>query len=620
MIFIVKLLKSLKFITLLLPLCLFAASDDAKVVKVSGRATKLIPGSMSASLVKIGDKIPQDTSLVTTRRSFIVLSLADDSKVTIGPRSKIVLSYSANESGSVLSLLKGKLRSKVEKNKNKKLYITTRSAALGVRGTDFQTIYNPQNSITNLLTFNGEVEIAKIDESDIKYKTKVVNSYKRTDNNKVKVVSESFKVPVIGTSDVESLLKQKSPELVKAGQFSGTVSSFDSISKPVKISPVQLSLLYRNDTLLEPSNVVARDISDSKNVGLLFQADQVAPLEGYVDVANKEFAPKSGGVIDLESGLYIPPGKNSVFDEKKRVYVAKSIGNLDSSTGAFIPPKGLRVDPIKGFQPVKSAKKLSPVAKKRLIVVSKVLNSEMKSDLLVKKKSSESVYSFDALTLKERFSKDHIRLNFSTFDFEVEESENSSDRNGQENFVDAKSFDLEWLLSGSGNYRPRLMFGLASSGSTEEQRRYVKPGDQLFSIGVGLDFYLNSDIYLSSAVIIKEHLVPSYDTDLTASLVPVALNQLSFGLNYDFYRHKRLMLSTFFDLNTNFHKSDKDVTVKNGFGFGLGLGAEYNLNRANSILFNLYHREQYYKVRNNIFNSKVTSFRSGLSLSYKYSF
>ncbi len=620
MIFIVKLLKSLKFITLLLPLCLFAASDDAKVVKVSGRATKLLPGSMSASLVKIGDKIPQDTSLVTTRRSFIVLSLADDSKVTIGPRSKIVLSYSANESGSVLSLLKGKLRSKVEKNKNKKLYITTRSAALGVRGTDFQTIYNPQNSITNLLTFNGEVEIAKINESDIKYKTKVVNSYKRTDSNKVKVVSESYRVPVIGTRDVETLLRDKEPELVKAGQFSGTVSSFDSISKPVKISPVQLSLLYNNDTLSEPTSTSPREINDSKNIGTIFQADQVAPLEGYVDVANKEFAPKSGGVIDLESGLYIPPGKNSVFDEKKRVYVAKSIGRLDSATGAFIPPQGLRVDPVLGFQPKKKSKKFTPASKRRLTVISKALNTEMKADLLVKNKQDEVSHIYDSLTLKERFSKDHLIFNFSAYDFEVEESENSANRNGREDFVDAKSFELEWLLAGSGNYRPRLMFGLASSGNTERQRKYVKPGDQLFSIGVGVDFYFNSEVYISSDVTIREHLVPSYNTDLTASLVSVALNQVAVGLNYDFYRYKRLLLFSYFKLNTNFYKSDKDVSVKNGLGFRVGLGAEYNLNRRSSIQLSLAHREQNYRVRNNFFNSKVRSLKSGLSLNYKHSF
>ena len=69
-----------------------------------------------------------------------------------------------NEVG-IITLLKGKIRSKVKKTKahsKNKFFVKTQNAALGVRGTDFQTIYNPENNVTNLLTFKGKVAMINV--------------------------------------------------------------------------------------------------------------------------------------------------------------------------------------------------------------------------------------------------------------------------------------------------------------------------------------------------------------------------------------------------------------------------------------------------------------------------
>ena len=69
----------------------------------------------------------------------------------------------------LISLIKGKLRTKVIKKGTKltkdksshSLFIKTNTASLGVRGTDFQVVYNAKNKVTSLLTYEGEVQISK---------------------------------------------------------------------------------------------------------------------------------------------------------------------------------------------------------------------------------------------------------------------------------------------------------------------------------------------------------------------------------------------------------------------------------------------------------------------------
>ena len=69
----------------------------------------------------------------------------------------------------IIQLMKGQIRSKVTKDymnmkdKNKsKLFIKTKTAAMGVRGTDFQVNYNPINEATSLVTFEGNVVMAQL--------------------------------------------------------------------------------------------------------------------------------------------------------------------------------------------------------------------------------------------------------------------------------------------------------------------------------------------------------------------------------------------------------------------------------------------------------------------------
>ena len=148
-----------------------ANSNDlqiAEVVKIRGDVTMLAPRARLAHKVEIGDKFLEDTSILTGSKSFIKIKFIDNTEINLGPDSKIVIAEMKKDSVGIISLLKGRLRTEVQKDTNKpevnKFFIRTRTAALGVRGTDFQTIYNPDIKMTSLLTYRGELAMAKFDE------------------------------------------------------------------------------------------------------------------------------------------------------------------------------------------------------------------------------------------------------------------------------------------------------------------------------------------------------------------------------------------------------------------------------------------------------------------------
>ena len=96
------------------------------------------------------------------------------------------------------------------------------------------------------------------------------------------------------------------------------------VSIPIKISPLQFSALYKNDELKGEEDISEAVDQDGE---LIDQVEQKAPLEGFRnDKRPSNFAPRSGGFLDFETGLYIPPSLRSEFNERLGVYEDKNIG------------------------------------------------------------------------------------------------------------------------------------------------------------------------------------------------------------------------------------------------------------------------------------------------------
>ncbi len=379
-----EILTKLGFTLLVLVISL---SVQAKVVGAEVAKTILLKGDVYETYrdyhgveqkVKLsrGDNVHEGSTVTCEKGSFAKLLFFDKSQMMISPGSSIEIKSFTKERAGMISLLKGKIRSKVtkdrmniENSKTSKLFIKTKTAAMGVRGTDFQVIYNPSNNVTSLLTFEGAVAMTQLDE--------------KMDSNK------------LSQRNLEARLNSMNAVMVRRGQFSGTTPGRDRVSLPVKISPAQLEVLRGSDGVSQnnsksnsnnkeegrpsqekvtrsivPPGLDAKKVATNKDniiesvarnrlgfdksefkdasldldAGYYEKVDSDVPPEGVMDTKTGAYAPAAGGFLDSETGLYIPPGKGDAFDSNANVYVPSSeIGSIDPISGDYIAPEGTKL-------------------------------------------------------------------------------------------------------------------------------------------------------------------------------------------------------------------------------------------------------------------------------------
>lgn len=309
-----------------------ATAVIGKATKVRGTVTLLNVGERDAKIVKEGTPIRKDTSILTEKRSFVQITLFDKSKIILGPDSKMIIDKVPKQDTGLVNLMKGKVRSEVKKaaTKNKdKLYIRTQTAAIGVRGTDFQTIYNPQNNITSLLTFEGEVAMAKTE---------------RTKN-------------LMDNEVLKRELSKKDVTKVKNGRYASVTKNLEKTTKPIKISPVQYTRLKLNKELLEDKKInenvfekeLKKTVKEYATISKEEKKENIVAKREY-DVNNRSYRPTAGGILDLNTGLYIPPtidDKN--LNKKLNIYELDTNKGSITASGSYVPPKGIKLDAIKGF-------------------------------------------------------------------------------------------------------------------------------------------------------------------------------------------------------------------------------------------------------------------------------
>jgi len=118
-------------------------------------------------LLKDGDPVYAGDTLETASSSFIRLVLDDGSQINLGQESRIRVEITRPQSPSVINLFKGWIRAKIIKdletdpNRGSKLYIKTNTAAIGVRGTEFEVDYSEVEGegTTQLNVIEGVVEL-----------------------------------------------------------------------------------------------------------------------------------------------------------------------------------------------------------------------------------------------------------------------------------------------------------------------------------------------------------------------------------------------------------------------------------------------------------------------------
>jgi len=332
------------------------AAGSATVVVLRGKATS------DGNPIQEKQKINPGSTVKTEAGSFVKLLFADNTQLNVGPNTTMKLEDTKEGSASLVDLVGGTIRAKVTKDllkKNdggpikEKMVIKTKTAAMGIRGTDFNVSFNQANNTTALITFEGSVAMAAL---------------------------------MAGANPMAALQATSGVQAVGAGQFSGASPDQPQASIPVKISPAQLESMKANVNFeqgkaekstamsspvppgIDPRSFssgsdktlaegVAKAVGES-NLSSAIQesvkgestSTQKAPPEGFINKATGEYAPRAGGFIDLASGRYVPPPPGSAFDPNTGVFTPpRAMGAFDPSTGSYVPPKGVTLDPVKGF-------------------------------------------------------------------------------------------------------------------------------------------------------------------------------------------------------------------------------------------------------------------------------
>jgi len=130
-----------------------------------GDVTVLRKGNNEPFFLLAGDIIYEDDLIKTDKRSVLKIRFIKNGRLVLGEKSKIKIEKFQNNRPGLIKLLKGQLRSQVKKERDKnlnskeKFLIKTRTAALGVRGTDFEFHYDLINKRSTLAVHKGLVAI-----------------------------------------------------------------------------------------------------------------------------------------------------------------------------------------------------------------------------------------------------------------------------------------------------------------------------------------------------------------------------------------------------------------------------------------------------------------------------
>ena len=556
----------------------------ASVVKVRGTVSKLLPGAIEATLVNVGDKLGEDTSVLTGPKSFVQIKFIDKTELKMGPESKIVISEMKPEStGGIISLLKGRIRAEVEKaNKDEdqasknKFYIRTRTAALGVRGTDFQTIYNPDNRMTSLLTYKGAVAMTKVDEQ----------THERIEARKVSVVRDSeTNAPVLvdappakivdEKTELLKILEKQDVVIVLPGQTSFASETLKKSSLPVKISPVQLNVLYKNSEFEEKNTANLKSGTASKIAGGgLPTAPQKAPLEGVNNPKTGEFAPRAGGFIDEASGLYIAPEAGASFDEKNKVYISETNGDFDADTGQYVAPKGLVLDAKLGFVLEKNAE-----IKPQLLALKEDMNKNIAHDAVVGDLNGEGEIA--PRPIDEKFIRN--RLSFSLMP--GSETLKFNDTTEIES-KDSIKLAVQWQIASTNRFTPLLglSYALVDYQNLGAINNSTQDSKSLYNMMAGLMYaYSERANFFVKLTLDQAHHAYRSSSASSYEFKRIVVTNLNLGATYDLIRSKRWSLASEFFARIGARKKFNAVTVADSTGLSFKLMPTYRIDEKKSV-------------------------------------
>ena len=519
--------------------CQAYSAQTAMVRMVKGKVTKLLPGAVKATRVKKGDILPEDTSIVTSSKSFVKVVFEDKSSMNVGPKSKIIISKLPKKKANMVNLLTGIIKAEVNKNSKKKtetkMLVKTRTAVMGVRGTKFQSTYNPTNKATSLVTVEGNVAMIKVKDEPKQAKKIEANSENISDT-----LAEKPRPNLDDVDQVDSMFKESKHVVeVPAGRYSGVGETINQPTVPVKIAPKQYDAIAKS----MGSKQKAKDV-------MKVTKNDPAP-EGFENKLTGEVAPKAGGIIDFSTGIYVAPAAMAELDKKTGTFESKQIGKVNKTTGDYIPPSGIKIDAKKGFviDKKKSVKLASVADKEKLKKTLASLNKDIKKQIVVNKVENKPSIS----KVSKWLPKNHI-ISFTLKPYsEVQTVTNKSSKSEAEFYTEkANLVTLNWMQEWNEKWSTRVRIGSHDYEIDESDVRILdfqnsdngNDDDMYFSLGLSYKYSEKMTFLLDIVERSEFYVVPRTDGGQSGvEVVSESLKTIDLGIQYFIRDWKQFKIS-----------------------------------------------------------------------------
>jgi len=327
---------------------LLSSTSFAKVaiVKILKGDVKVIAATKESPL-KLDDWVEEGMVIKTSEKSFVKLVFVDKSSMNIGPSTQIKIEKFNGKEASVFDVVKGQIRSNVSKDylqnpdKDKsKLFIKTKNAVLGVRGTDFLVTTNGINTSTVL--FEGEIVFNSLPKGiDTNRLEDVVSQGVRIKPGEFSVVKEDLPQPT-----VPSTLNLKQREVLEKNESfessqRGPASNEDKKPETKSVVPEGLNGEIVSNSSDSLKTEVAKNAPEAPAAPAPTANNPSSDAGGYVD--GDKVKPANGSFVHLDSGTIIPPPADSVLDPNTNTFIPTSNNGTVADDGSFVPPAGVEI-------------------------------------------------------------------------------------------------------------------------------------------------------------------------------------------------------------------------------------------------------------------------------------
>lgn len=304
-------------------LSIYAETENvAKVNYLKGTAY-LIDESGKKSELKINSLIPINSTILTEKKSKVILTVKEIGKVEVNENSILKLDKAyLKKTETHLSLIKGSAKFQVSKlTKDEKLNLFTPTAVVGVRGTEYEvqiapdgsTAVNTSEGIVEVKNEQNSVELSKGESCESPVDSKDIQKDEKTKNLKKWVKSkeeESLSKPVDKLTGIKERLDETAESQQKIN-----LNTTDENSAQQNLETFRFNCC-KSDGLFEAANLINKNASANPAVKETF--DKISELYSKLDKLNKEIDQKFKK-IDLEYEAKLKKIEKKFEEQEKKL-------------------------------------------------------------------------------------------------------------------------------------------------------------------------------------------------------------------------------------------------------------------------------------------------------------